>query len=89
MSQALGPKAMVALARIAAELGLDYGGIDFAVGHDGELLFFEANATMVIVPPPADAKWDYRRAAIARALDAARDLPLAKIRAGSSLAMCG
>jgi tetratricopeptide (TPR) repeat protein len=89
MGQALGPKAMDTLTRIAAKLGLDYGGIDFAVGQDGELLFFEANATMVIVPPPADAKWDYRRAAIARALDAARQLPLAKIRAASSLAMCG
>ncbi|HEV7960496.1 MAG TPA: hypothetical protein VGP01_05655, partial [Rhizomicrobium sp.] len=89
MGQALGPKAMDALARVAAELGLDYGGIDFAVGPDGALLFFEANATMVIVPPSADAKWDYRRAAIARALDAARELPLAKISAVSSLAMCG
>jgi hypothetical protein len=52
------------------------------------LIFFEANTTMVIVPPPADPKWDYRRAAIARALDAARALPLAKLHA-ASLAMCG
>jgi hypothetical protein len=89
MGRALGPKAMDTLTRIAAKLGLDYGGVDFAMGQDGKLLFFEANATMVIVPPPADAKWDYRRAAIARALDAARQLPLAKISAASSLAMCG
>jgi hypothetical protein len=89
MDRALGAKVMDALARIAAELGLDYGGIDFAVGQDGALLFFEANATMVIVPPSADAKWDYRRAAIARALEAARELPRAKISAASSLAMCG
>ena len=87
MAQALGPKIMDALTRVAAELSLDYGGIDFAVGADGEVLFFEANATMVIVLPPADPKWDYRRAAIARALDAAKVLPLAKIRA--PLAMCG
>ena len=83
MEGALGPKAMAAIRRVAVELGLDYGGIDFAVGADGELLFFEANATMVIVPPPADAKWDYRRTAIQRALDAARGLPLAKITAAS------
>jgi hypothetical protein len=88
MDQALGPKVKGTLACVAAELGLDYGGIDFAVGQDGELLFFEANATMVIVPPPADAKWNYRRAAIGKALDAARALPLAKISA-TSLAMCG
>ena len=83
MEEALGPKAFGALVRIAAELGLDYGGIDFAVGPNGELLFFEANATMVMVPPPADPKWDYRRAAITRALDVARALPLARIHAAS------
>lgn len=88
MEQALGPRAMAALTRIAAHLGLDYGGIDFAVGGDGALIFFEANTTMVIVPPPADPQWDYRRAAITRALDAARALPLAKLRT-ASLAMCG
>jgi glutathione synthase/RimK-type ligase-like ATP-grasp enzyme len=85
----LGPKAVDIVTRIAAKLGLDYGGIDFAMGQDGKLLFFEANATMVIVPPPADAKWDYRRAAIAKALDAARELPRARISAASSLARCG
>ncbi len=90
MEAALGPKAMAALSRIAAEMSLDYGGIDFAVDKDGVLIFFEANATMVVVPPPADPKWDYRRAAISRALDAARTLPLAKIRAASGpVAMCG
>ena len=89
MDQALGPKLMDTLTRIAAELGLDYGGIDFAAGQDGALLFFEANATMVIVPPPADPKWDYRRTAIARALVAAKALPLVKLNAASSLAMCG
>lgn len=89
MEQALGAKAMAALTRIAAHLGLDYGGIDFAVGQDGALIFFEANTTMVIVPPSADAKWDYRRAAITRALDAARALPLAKLRCPRPLAMCG
>ena len=88
MEQALGSRAMAALTRIAAHLDLDYGGIDFAVSADGALIFFEANTTMVIVPPPADAKWDYRRAAIARALDAARALPHTKLR-GASLAMCG
>jgi hypothetical protein len=83
MEDALGPKAMAALTRIADDLGLDYSGIDFALDQDGSLIFFEANTTMVIVPPPADPKWDYRRAAITRALDAARALPLAKIRSRS------
>lgn len=87
MEVALGPKVIAAIRLVATELNLDYGGIDFAVGATGELLFFEANATMVIVPPPADPKWDYRRAAITSALDAAKALPMAKI-ADTALAMC-
>jgi hypothetical protein len=47
-------------------------------------MLFEANATMVIVPPPPDPIWNYRRAAIDRALDAARRLVLS--RAGMQLA---
>jgi hypothetical protein len=68
----LGPRAMAALASIAATLNLDYAGIDFALSPDGTLLFFEANATMVIVPPDTDPVWDYRRPAINVALAAAK-----------------
>ena len=50
------------------------GGVDFAVGADGSLLLFEANATMVINPPAPEPVWDYRRAPMARALAAAREL---------------
>lgn len=71
MPAAIGQKAMKALESIQATLGLDYGGIDFAVSENGDLLFFEANATMVIIPPPDDPIWDYRRAATEQALAAA------------------
>ncbi len=67
----LGPHAMAGLAWIADRLGLEYGGIDFAVGDAGEVQVFEANATMALVPPPADKMWDYRRAAFDAALGAA------------------
>ena len=50
----------------ATRLGLDYAGIDFGIGPDGDLLLFEANATMVIAPPDADERWAYRRAAIGK-----------------------
>lgn len=76
MPGVLGPRAMTALRRIAAELNLDYAGIDFAVRKDGAVLLFEANATMAIIPPDADPVWDYRRAPISRALDAAKSLLL-------------
>ncbi len=47
MPSVIGGRAIRALERIATELALDYGGIDFGIGPDGEVLLFEANATMV------------------------------------------
>jgi tetratricopeptide (TPR) repeat protein len=66
MASALGPRAMPALAHLRDALGLDYAGIDFALGPAGEIVLFEANATMTITAPPMDAKWDYRRAPVER-----------------------
>jgi len=63
MRRAIGARAVAALERIAVTLDLDYGGIDFAVNAAGDILFFEANATMVMVPLTTDEKWDYRRSA--------------------------
>jgi len=74
MEAVIGRPALKALSAIAAELGLDYVGVDFARSQDGELLLFEANATMVILPPGPETIWDYRRAPIGRALDAAKAL---------------
>jgi tetratricopeptide (TPR) repeat protein len=59
----IGPRGMAGLERIKTALELDYGGIDFAVNADGDILLFEANATMVMVPLSDDRKWDYRRPA--------------------------
>jgi hypothetical protein len=71
MPTALGATAMQALQRICTALDLEYAGIDFAVAADGSILLFEANATMVVFPPSADAMWDYRRRAIDTVLEAA------------------
>jgi hypothetical protein len=70
MPAVLGTKAVAALERIQQALGLDYAGIDFGIGPDGDLLLFEANATMVIAPPDGDERWAYRRTAISRILEA-------------------
>ena len=70
MPAVLGPKAMRALRAIQAALGLDYAGIDFGLSPAGDLLLFEANATMVIAKPDDDARWAYRRGAIDRAVEA-------------------
>lgn len=74
MPGVLGKRAMAALVQIAACLELDYAGIDFALGEDGSLLLFEANATMLINPPGPEPVWDYRRRPAALAMTAARTL---------------
>jgi len=55
----VGARGTVALERIGAALELDYCGIDFAVNAAGDILLFEANATMVLVPLSADRKREY------------------------------
>ena len=67
-----------------AVLGLDYGGIDFGLNQHGEILLFEANATMVVEQPDADERWDYRRAAVERIHAAVRRMLLASAAAGRS-----
>jgi glutathione synthase/RimK-type ligase-like ATP-grasp enzyme len=64
MSNVLGHKAMAALELIQATLGLDYGGVDFGLSGEGEILLFEANATMIVLQPDEDTRWDYRRPAV-------------------------
>jgi tetratricopeptide (TPR) repeat protein len=70
MRGVLGDRAMAGLAAIRDALGLEYAGVDFGLGRGGELLLFEANATMVIAAPDSDPRWGYRRSAITSAIDA-------------------
>lgn len=81
----LGPRAVAALTAIARRLGLDYGGIDFGLGADGRIMLFEANASMAIVPPPAAAPWNDRRAAIDRPLMATKRLLTSRARANAAV----
>jgi hypothetical protein len=83
MPGVLGAKAMAALERLLAAMRLDYGGIDFALDQKGEILLFEANATMVVEQPDGDPRWDYRRAAVDRIHATVRDLLLTSAGASS------
>ena len=78
MAGVLGPRAMAALEAVRDALGLDYAGADFSLSPQGELILFEANATMVINPPDPDPRWDYRRPYVQTVLDAIQRL----LRAG-------
>ena len=64
MRGVLGESAMAALRQIQERLRLDYGGIDFGLNEKGEVLLFEANATMAVLVPEKDPRWDYRRPAV-------------------------
>ena len=73
-SACLGADAISALQHIGRTLSLDYCGIDFGMDRQGNILLYEANATMVINPPTHEERWNYRRTAINGALAAARNL---------------
>ena len=66
MPGVLGDRGMEALSRIQSTLALDYAGIDFGLNSAGEILLFEANATMVVNPPEPGERWAYRRPAVER-----------------------
>lgn len=65
MGGVLGSSSMRAVEVIAQTLGLDYAGVDFALDRAGNIVIFEANATMTI-PNLTQAPDDYRRPALAR-----------------------
>jgi glutamate/tyrosine decarboxylase-like PLP-dependent enzyme/Tfp pilus assembly protein PilF len=66
MAGVLGERAMEALRRLQTTLGLDYAGVDFGLSREGEILLFEANATMVVKHPDEGEHWNYRRSAVDR-----------------------
>jgi len=81
MDAVLGERAVAGLQAIAERLALDYGGVDFGLGPNGDILLFEANATMVVNPPDPDPRWDYRRGPVDTILTAAREMLLSRATA--------
>ncbi len=86
MPAVLGPLAMGGLKRIQSVLGLDYAGIDFGLSAKGEVLLFEANATMVVNPPDSGERWQYRMPAYQRVLAAIHKMLLGRAGALASAA---
>lgn len=66
MSGAIGIRAVEALEAIRKELAIDYGGIDFGIDRNGNVLLFEANATMMVPLPDTNPTFAYRRPATER-----------------------
>lgn len=85
MPGVIGPLAMQALQGIQSALGLDYGGIDFGLNESGQVLLFEANATMVVNPPEPDERWRYRLTACQRIHSAVQKMFFEKVRAQNAI----
>lgn len=81
MEGVLGLDTMTVLERVAETLGLDYGGIDFGLNRKGEVLLFEANATMAVYWPDANPRWDYRRASVERIYTAVQQMLITRASA--------
>jgi hypothetical protein len=71
---AIGARAYAALEAIVAALQLDYGGVDFSIDPQGKIVLFEANATMIVLQPPPEEIWDYRRKPVQQIIDAVRTM---------------
>jgi hypothetical protein len=74
----LGARATEALSGVAQTLALDYAGADFALDRSGNVVVFEANATMIVPVPDGDPRWAYRREPVARVETAVREMLLQK-----------
>jgi glutathione synthase/RimK-type ligase-like ATP-grasp enzyme len=80
MAGVLGARAMDALQSIVDTLRLEYAGVDFALGTGGEIVLFEANATMLVPAIDPDPVFAYRRAATDALHAAVREMLLQRHR---------
>jgi glutathione synthase/RimK-type ligase-like ATP-grasp enzyme len=80
MPAVLGQRAIAALESVRDALGLDYGGIDFAIDGAGDVVVFEANASMIVPVVPDDTRFAYRNAPVRRIRDAVTAMLLRKAR---------
>ena len=81
----LGDAACAALERVRDTLALDYGGIDFALDREGNVVVFEANASFAVYFPDDDATAPYRRPVVENAIRAVRDMIRSRALRGREL----
>ena len=79
---ALGERALAAIAAIGRRLDLDYGGVDFSLTADGQVLLFEANATMLTHLEPPDGPFAAKNVYIEPILRAFQGHLTARARGG-------
>jgi tetratricopeptide (TPR) repeat protein len=67
---AIGARAMAAVEAIGRRLDLDYAGLDFTLTADGQVLVFEANATMLTHLEPETGPFAAKNPFVQRIIDA-------------------
>ncbi|HEY8101072.1 MAG TPA: tetratricopeptide repeat protein [Burkholderiaceae bacterium] len=65
-----GSDAITAVEKVAQRMDLDYGGLDCSILPTGEVLFFEANACMLVHLDDAKEHFPYKHIAVPRIRDA-------------------
>ena len=66
----LGKAALQTIRAVALKLDLEFGGFDFALTAEGDVLLFEANATMLVHPERRDGPLAHKNASTGRILEA-------------------
>jgi tetratricopeptide (TPR) repeat protein len=79
----LAPRALAAIEAIGRRLDLDYGGVDFALLPDGGVLFFEANALMLVQLRESPEQFPYKHACVPRIFRAFDEMLAARLAARS------
>jgi glutathione synthase/RimK-type ligase-like ATP-grasp enzyme len=75
----LGPRAYRAVQAIADRLGLDFGGIDFTLSADGQVVVFEANATMAVHLADSRETFPYKHEVVPRIFEAVETMLAARM----------
>ena len=86
------PYVMATFRAVRDRMGLDFFGMDFGIDAGGQVVLFEANATMSFFPFAQDSQFEYLRACFAPAQAAFRELlglkpevaPVARVRLQSA-----
>ena len=73
-----GPLGSEAVRQVGQRLDLDYGGMDCSILPDGRVLFFEANACMLMHLDDPAAEFPYKHVAVPRIRDAVTRMVLAR-----------
>ncbi len=74
-----GPKGTLAVQQVACNLNLDYGGMDCSLMPNGDVLFFEANACMLLHLDEAQAEFPYKHKAVPLIRDAITRMALDRL----------